>query len=88
MYVDNDKGEYEIFAVLTIDVTPGRSRFLNLNALRSADRSTRAKALQTLMDRSLHDVMIDVSEEDQLLLLITCTGDDEERLLVVARRLR
>ena len=33
-------------------------------------------------------MILDVTEDDQLLPLITCVGDDDERLVVAARRLR
>jgi len=83
-----EEGQYAIFAVEMISVTPGKDRYLNLAALQSADRTTRSNALKTILERSMHQSTIDVNEEDQLLVLITCTGDDEDRLIVVARRLR
>ena len=48
----------------------------------------RQNAINALIKCSMHDIMLDVNEEDQLLLLITCIGDDDERLIVAARRLR
>ena len=44
--------------------------------------------LETLKRLSMHEVMLDVNEEDQLVLLVTCVGDDDERLVVAARRMR
>ena len=83
-----EEGQYAVFAVETISLTPGKNRYLNLADLQSSDRKTRQKALKTLTDHSLYDAMLDVNEEDQILLLVTCTGDDDERLIVAARRLR
>lgn len=83
-----EEGRYVIFAVETISLTPGTARYLSLAALQSDNRNTRKEAIRTLMNHSLHDLMPDVDEEDQLLLLITCVGDDDERLVVAARRLR
>ena len=83
-----EEGQYVIFAVETISLTPGKSKYVNLSELQSMDRKTRQKALQVMRDYSLHSVMLDVNEEDQIVLLITCVGDDDERLIVAARRLR
>ena len=83
-----EEGRYEIFAVETISLTPGRKGYVNLTALQSDDRSLRREALKQLTDHSMHPVLLDVNEEDQILLLITCVGDDDERLVVAARRLR
>ena len=83
-----EEGQYAIFAVETIRLTPGMDRFLDVNALASEDRETRRKALAGLLRLNGHEPMLDVNEEDQLVLLITCTGDDDERLVVAARRLR
>ena len=83
-----EEGRYVIFAVSQINLTPGRSKYLNLSAIQSTDRETRQNAINALIKCSVHDIMLDVNEEDQLLLLITCVGDDDERLIVAARRLR
>ncbi len=83
-----EEGQYAVFAVETISLTPGKSRYVNLTDLQSSDRKARQGALKVLMNHSLHSPMLDVNEEDQLLLLITCVGDDDERFVVTARRLR
>lgn len=83
-----EEGRYVIFAAETITLTPGRGKYVDLYALQSAERETRAKALTALMDYSAFSSIVDVDEEDQLLLLITCVGDDDERLVIAARRLR
>ena len=83
-----EEGRYVIFAVSQINLTPGRSKYLNLSAIQSTDRETRQNAINALIKCSMHDIMLDVNEEDQFLLLITCVGDDDERLIVAARRLR
>ena len=83
-----EEGEYVIFAVQTISLTPGKSRYVNLSGLDSSDRRTRREALEALQDTSRHDLLTDVNEEDQVLLLLTCVGDDDERLVVAARRTR
>lgn len=83
-----EEGQYAVFAVETISLTPGLSKYLNLTDLRSTDRDTRQAALDTLIRHSMHSAMLDVNVEDQLLLMITCVGDDDERLVVAARRLR
>lgn len=83
-----EEGQYAIFAVETIDLIPGMSRYINMTALQSSDREIRKEALKELTDHSLYDTMLDVNEEDQILLLVTCMGDDNERLVVASRRLR
>ena len=83
-----EEGRYVVFAVSQVNLTPGRSKYLNLSAIQSADRETRKNAINALIKCSMHDTMLDVNEEDQLLLLITCVGDDDDRLIVAARRLR
>lgn len=83
-----EEGRYVVFAVSLVNLTPGRSKYLNLSAIQSTDRETRQNAINALIKCSMHDIMLDVNEEDQLLLLITCVGDDDERLIVAARRLR
>lgn len=83
-----EEGRYVVFAVSLVNLTPGRSKYLNLSAIQSTNRETRQNAINALIKCSMHDIMLDVNEEDQLLLLITCVGDDDERLIVAARRLR
>ena len=83
-----EEGHYVLFSVSQICVTPGKSRYLNLMDIRSANRKTRKNALDGLIRLGLHDMPTEVNEEDQVLLLITCVGDDDERLVVAARRLR
>ena len=83
-----EEGQYAVFAVATIRLTPGAAGYMSLSDLRSSRRSVRKKALNTLTMLSVHPCILDVSEEDQLLLLITCVGDDDLRLVVAARRLR
>ena len=83
-----EEGQYVIFAVETISLTPGKVKYVNLTCLESLNRETRRSALQALMNQSLHGAMLDVNEEDQILLLMTCVGNDDERLILAARRLR
>ena len=82
-----EEGQYEIFAVVTISVTPGKARYLNLWALSSTDRKTRKDALASLKRANSYVSTAEVSEEDQILLLVTCVGDDDERLVVAAVRM-
>ena len=83
-----EEGQYEIFAVVTISVTPGKARYLNLWGLESTDRETRKDALASLKRANSYVSTAEVSEEDQILLLITCVGDDDERLVVAAVRIK
>ena len=83
-----EEGQYEIFAVVTISVTPGKARYLNLWALQSTDRETRKDALASLKRANSYVSTAEVSEEDQILLLVTCVGDDDERLVVAAVRMK
>ena len=72
---------------MTISVTPGKARYLDLWALRSPDRETRKDALASLKRANSYVSTAEVSEEDQILLLVTCVGDDDERLVVAAVRI-
>ena len=81
-----EEGKYEIFAVATISLTPGKAKYIDLAGLQSKDRKTRADALETLISVSPHGRFTEVDVEDQILLLITCVGDDDERLVVAAKR--
>lgn len=83
-----EEGQYAVFAVATIRLTPGTAGYLSLSDLQSTRRKARQKALGTLSALSVYSNILDVNEEDQLLLLITCVGDDDQRLVVAARRLR
>ena len=83
-----EEGQYAVFSVATIRLTPGTAGYLSLTDLQSARRKTRQKALSTLSALSVYSNSLDVNEEDQLLLLVTCVGDDDQRLVVAARRLR
>ncbi len=83
-----EEGQYAIFAVATIRLTPGTAGYVSLTDLRSDRRETRRKALNALTSVSVYNNILDVNEEDQLLLLVTCVGDDDQRLIVAARRLR
>lgn len=81
-----EEGQYEIFAVTLIRVTPGLSGYVNLWDLDSADRTVRREAIAQLRKNSKYYSTLKVGEEDQLLLLITCEGDDDQRLVVAAKR--
>ena len=81
-----EEGKFEIFAVATISLTPGKAKYIDLAGLQSVDRKTRAGALEGLINASPHGRFNEVDEEDQILLLITCVGDDDERLVVAAKR--
>ena len=81
-----EEGKFEIFAVATISLTPGKEKYIDLAGLQSKDRKTRAAALEALISASPHGRFNEVDEEDQILLLITCVGDDDERLVVAAKR--
>ncbi len=83
-----EEGQYAIFSVATIRLTPGTVGYLSLEDLQSSVRNTRQNALSALSSLSVSSSILDVNEEDQLLLLITCVGDDDQRLVVAARRLR
>ncbi len=48
-----EEGQYVIFAVETVSVTPGRGKYLNLTALQSTERAVRKGAIRKLMDYSL-----------------------------------
>ena len=82
-----EEGKYEIFAVETISLTPGKAKFLDLNSLQSSDRNSRKGAVTSLKNGSIYQSLEEVTEEDQILLLITCVGDDDERLVIAAKRL-
>ena len=82
-----EEGQYEIFAVTMIRVTPGLSGYLNLWDLDSADRAVRRETISQLRKNSQYYSTLKVGEEDQLLLLITCEGDDDQRLVVAAKRI-
>ena len=71
-----------------IRLTPGTARYFGLEELQSLNRETRKEAIRKFEILSVHPVIVDVNEEDQILLLITCIGDDDERLVLAARRLR
>ena len=81
-----EEGQYEIFAVTLIRVTPGLSGYVNLWDLDSADRTIRREAIAQLRKNSQYYSTLKVGEEDQLLLFITCEGDDDQRLVVAAKR--
>ena len=81
-----EEGQYEIFAVTMIRVTPGLSGYLNLWDLDSADRAVRRETISQLRKNSQYYSTLKVGEEDQLLLLITCEGGDDQRLVVAAKR--
>ena len=83
-----EEGQYAVFAVSTIRLTPGTARYFALEELQSLNRETRKEAIQKFEALSVHPVIVDVNEEDQILLLITCVGNDDERLILAARRLR
>ena len=83
-----EEGRYAAFAVAQVSLVPGTARYFSIPSITSLDREVRKKAICELSALSTHDVIVDVSEEDQILLLITCTGNDDERLVLAARRLR
>ena len=82
-----EEGKFEIFAVATISLTPGKAKYIDLAGLQSTDRKTRAAALEALINVSPHGRFNEVDEEDQILLLITCVGDDDERLVLASKRI-
>ena len=83
-----DEGEYVVFCVATVGVTPESRSSVNFALLESLSLSQREEALETLTGYSLYKTSLDVQPDDQLLLLMTCVDDDSERRVVAARRLR
>ena len=83
-----EEGEYVLFALAKISLTPGKAGYINILDLQSGSRNTRQSVLDVLLAASMHPNLTEVRAEDQLLLLITCDGEDDERLVAVARRLR
>ena len=83
-----EEGEYVLFALAKISLTPGKPGYVNILDLQSDSRNTRQSTLDALLAASMHPNLTEVRAEDQLLLLITCDGEDDERLVAAARRLR
>ncbi len=83
-----EEGEYVVFCVATVGVTPESRSSVNFALLESLSLSQREEALETLTGYSLYKTSLDVQPDDQLLLLMTCVDDDSERRVVAARRLR
>ena len=83
-----EEGEYAIFAVTKVNLVPGRRSYVSFPDLQSLRPENRRSAIRSLTENSMHETLLDVNEEDQLLLLVTCVGNDDERLVVAARRLR
>ena len=59
-----EEGQYEIFAVTLIRVTPGLSGYVNLWDLDSADRTIRREAIAQLRKNSQYYSTLKVGEED------------------------
>jgi len=83
-----EEGEYVLFALAKISLTPGKPGYVNILDLQSGSRNTRQSVLDALLAASMHPNLTEVRAEDQLLLLVTCDGEDDERLVAAARRLR
>ena len=83
-----EEGEYVVFCVATVGVTPESRSSVNFALLESLSLAQREEAIETLTGYSLYKTSLDVQPDDQLLLLMTCVDDDSERRVVAARRLR
>lgn len=83
-----EEGEYVLFALAKISLTPGKPGYVNILDFQSDSRNTRQSVLDALLAASMHPNLTEVRAEDQLLLLVTCDGEDDERLVAAARRLR
>ena len=83
-----EEGEYVVFCVATVGVTPENRNSVNFALLESLSLAQREEAIETLTGYSLYKTSLDVQPDDQILLLMTCVDDDSERRVVAARRLR
>lgn len=83
-----EEGEYVVFCVATVGVTPESRNSVNFALLESLSLAQREEAIETLTGYSLYKTSLDVQPDDQILLLMTCVDDDSERRVVAARRLR
>ena len=83
-----EDGKYVVFAVGTISTTPGAENYLDMFSMTSRNREDQQKAINTLINESVHTCTIDVEPSDQLRILVTCVDSDDERRVVAARRIR
>ena len=84
-----ETGRYAIFAVSNINIDdPAAGNFVDFYELRSDSVEDRKRAIDALVESSVHSCRIDVQPDDQLLILVTCVDDDSERRVVAARRVR
>jgi len=83
-----EDGKYVVFAAGIISTAPGAENHLDMFSMTSRRRDDQQKAIDTLIDVSVHTCTIDVDPSDQILVLVTCVDADDERRVVAARRIR
>ncbi len=80
--------KYVIFSVCDISVNPDSSHFFEITNFTFYSPEEKQRFIDGLLKRSIHDLPITATPDDQIILLVTCSYNYRDgRLLIAAREL-
>ena len=81
--------KYVVFSVFDSSMLEGNKNYFDLRRFDEIDLDGTKKFIEEIRERSLYDIPVDVTAEDQIMVLVTCSYKHEDgRLLIFCRKAR
>lgn len=81
--------KYVVFSVFDSSMLKENKNYFDLRRFDEIDLDGTKKFIEEIRERSLYDIPVDVTAEDQIMVLVTCSYKHEDgRLLIFCRKVR
>ena len=81
--------KYVVFSVFDSSMLEENKNYFDLRRFDEIDLDSTKKFIEEIRERSLYDIPVDVTAEDQIMVLVTCSYKHEDgRLLIFCRKAR
>ena len=81
--------KYVVFSVFDSSMLEENKNYFDLRRFDEIDLDGTKKFIEEIRERSLYDIPVDVTAEDQIMVLVTCSYKHEDgRLLIFCRKVR
>ena len=81
--------KYVVFSVFDSSMLEENKNYFDLRRFDEIDLDGTKKFIEEIRERSLYDIPVDVTAEDQIMVLVTCSYKNEDgRLLIFCRKAR
>ena len=81
--------KYVVFSVFDSSMLEENKKYFDLRRFDEIDLDGTKKFIEEIRERSLYDIPVDVTAEDQIMVLVTCSYKHEDgRLLIFCRKAR